>query len=736
MLHLWVNKQTKMSKKILLLLLITFGISSGTLYAQTQVSGKISDKKGEPVIGANVFVKGSFDGGTTNVNGEFKFKTDEAGEQVLVAAFIGYNSIEQKITLAGNSVFLNLLMVESINKLDGVVITAGSFEASDEKKAVVLKSLDIAMTAGATADIAGALNTLPGTQTVGESGRLFVRGGESHETKVFVGGMLVNNFFGASAPNTPARGRFSPFLFSGTMFSTGGYSAEYGQALSSALMLNSKDLAEENQTDISLMSVGGSLAHTKIWNRSSITAELGYSNLQPYFGLVKQSLDWEKAPRSAESSFVFRQKSGRSGLFKLYGNFNIANLGLSQSEIGNEDNKYSLDLTNNFYYLNASYKNSIGEKWTISGGTSMGLTKDNLKIAQAAVKDMEINLHSKVVVTNELSEKVALKIGSEIFANDYEQTFRPTEKSDVFTLDYKDIVSAGFVEVDIYLSNKFVARPGVRVERSSLFNEGNLAPRLSLAYKTGASSQFSFAFGEFFQTPEKEFLKVNEGLTFTKAAHYILNYQVIKSKRVFRAELYHKSYDGLIKFQDFHNTIAYGINNEGRGYANGVDLFWRDRKSIKNGDYWISYSLLDSKRNHRDFTEESRLALFSTHNFSVVYKHFIPRVRTQIGFSYVTNSGRPYHDPNKSGFMNSKTKPFHNLSFNAAFLYKQNIIFYASATNLLGHDNVFGYQFSPVPNDDGIYASRPIGQPAPRFLFVGLFITLTKGKEKNQLDNL
>jgi hypothetical protein len=97
---------------------------------------------------------------------------------------------------------------------------------------------------GATADIAGALNTLPGTQKVGESGRLFVRGGDGNETRTFIDGLVVLDAYKPSAPNTPSRGRFLPFMFKGTSFSTGGYSAEYGQALSSALVLDSKDKGE------------------------------------------------------------------------------------------------------------------------------------------------------------------------------------------------------------------------------------------------------------------------------------------------------------------------------------------------------------------------------------------------------------------------------------------------------------------------------------------------------------
>ena len=132
-----------------------------------------------------------------------------------------------------------------------------------------MKPLDIVTTAGAAGDFVAALQTLPGTTTVNEDGRLFVRGGDATETQVFIDGLRVFQPFNATANNIPTRGRFSPFLFKGITFSTGGYSAEYGQALSGVLLLNTTDLPDQEKTDISIMSVGGGVGHTKIWGDKS-----------------------------------------------------------------------------------------------------------------------------------------------------------------------------------------------------------------------------------------------------------------------------------------------------------------------------------------------------------------------------------------------------------------------------------------------------------------------------------
>ena len=209
-----------------------------TLLAQTRLTGTITDQSGETLVGANVFIKDTYDGASTDANGLYNFATSQHGEAVLVVTYIGFVEKNEIIILNGDSLSINLVLKEAINKMEAVVISAGTFQGGTNTKSEVLKPLDIVTTAGATADIAGALNTLPGTQKVGEEGRLFVRGGAGNETKTFIDGLQVLKPYSTTIPNTPTRGRFSPFMFSGTSFSTGGYSAEYGQALSSALILH------------------------------------------------------------------------------------------------------------------------------------------------------------------------------------------------------------------------------------------------------------------------------------------------------------------------------------------------------------------------------------------------------------------------------------------------------------------------------------------------------------------
>ena len=149
----------------------------------------------------------------------FSFTTTEKGEQVVEATIIGYKPFEQKVNLSGAHITINISLKELITELKAVVISAGAFEASDKKRAAtVLSTMDVLTTGGANADITATVKTLPGAQQIGESEGLFVRGGAGYETKQFIDGMLVNNPFFSSVPDIAQRGRFSPFLFKGTVF--------------------------------------------------------------------------------------------------------------------------------------------------------------------------------------------------------------------------------------------------------------------------------------------------------------------------------------------------------------------------------------------------------------------------------------------------------------------------------------------------------------------------------------
>ncbi|GFD95420.1 TonB-dependent receptor [Alteromonas sp. KUL154] len=715
------------------LLLIVCFLTHTLLIAQTTIKGKVTDTKGNPIEGANVYLEGTYDGTSSDEKGNFSFTTSEEGEQTLTVSFI---SFETYIKTAEVSTFKNLKIIlrEDVNTLDSVTINAGTFEAGDNAKVTALKPLDVVTTASALGDFVGALQTLPGTSSVSEDGRLFVRGGEAEETQIFIDGARVFTPYSPSARNIPTRGRFSPFLFKGITFSTGGYSAEYGQALSSVLLLNTNDEAVKEKTDISLMTVGLGVGNTQIFGKNSLSVNASYINLAPYQKLFPDRNTWNKPVQSLNGEAVYRFRFKNESLLKLYGAYSYTDFDMIQEDINYEDG-FRFGLKNRNLYFNGSYKQHLTNNWTVTGGASFTNDNSKINILDDKVVDNENSAHVKATLKKRFSNRFKLNFGAEYFITDFSEDYS-SETNGNTTYGVDNNIFGSFIEADIFFSKKLATKVGVRMENSELLDEFTISPRASIAYKPGENAQFSFAYGRFYQNPKNEYLKFNTQFKAENTSHFIANYQYVKNKQILRIEGYYKKYQDLVKY-DTDRALPYSnFSNLGEGYSKGIDIFWRDNKNVKNTDYWVSYSFLDTERDYKNYPVKATPNFASKHNLSVVAKHWIADWKSQVGMSYNFASGRSYTNPNKSGFLNQKTKNYNSVSLNWAYLISQQKILYFSVNNVLGTQNVFGYNYKNTPNPAGTFNRQAIIPSADSFFFVGFFWTISDNKKDNQLNNL
>jgi hypothetical protein len=688
------------------------------IVAQTKITGRILDSTNQPLPGANVFIKDSYDGVSSKIDGSFSFVTKEEGNAILVVSFIGYKTKEDSIRLTGSNINIDIILEEEVEELGAVVISAGSFEASDENKAVILRPLDI-VTTGSDADIYSALETLPGTQQIGETEGLFVRGGSSSETVTIIDEMVVQKPFYTSVPDIPSRGRFSPFLFKGIIFSTGGYSAKYGQALSSALILNSQDLPDQTLTAINLMILGLGGAHVQRWENSSIAFEGGYYNLAPYFNVFDQRQEWDTAPIGLETSMNYRLKTSKTGMLKAFASFSYSDLSLFTENLDDPTAKDFFGLRADNYYTNLSYREIFGDDWTFFAGASFSLDKDTFELNSDLVNQDERLSQGKISVTKQVFNSSFITFGGEVQNMIYKNSFNELSAR----LD--EVYLAGFLETDIFFTNDFAARIGLRGEHSKAIGKYNLAPRVSLAYRLGTYDQLNFAYGKFYQTPFKDFLIQTTNFNYENASHYIFNYQYINDTRTFRIEVYYKDYDNLVKGNLYTPPFIEPIvpfSNDGSGYAKGIDIFWRDRETFDMTDYWLSYSYLNTKRDFINFPGLATPTFATPHTFSAVVKHWVPAITTSFGITYTFATGRPYYNPNNPEYLGDKTKNYNNLSLNFSYLttiYNNFTVIFFSVDNLIGFENIYGYNYST----NGA-VRRPILPPATRAYFLGMFINI------------
>ncbi len=749
-------------KSIILLLLIAF---SQSLKSQTLLSGKITDNHNKILPGISVAIKDSYDGATSDSAGNYSFTTTEKGAHLLQATSTGYKSFEQNIILQGTSLHVNISLKEQITELKAVVITAGTFEASDQKRASALNPIDIVTTASANGDITSALKTLPGTQQVGESEGLFVRGGTATETKIFIDGTLVNNFFYSSEPNQATRGRFNPFLFKGTVFSSGGYSALYGQALSSVLLLESIDLPEKTSADFGLSYLGANAGLQKLSKnkKSSWGITYAYTNLALVYNLIKQQFDYFKVPELNEVDANFRIKTSATGMLKYYGYLSTTNVGFRSQDVDSLNMKDAFGLKNINMYHNLSWREKLGKGWRMNTGASYSTNRDKItnELQNGEDQKQEIvndplyayknfNLlnksiyeNAKVVFEKKVGGLNTIRFGSEYNYSNEKGTY--TEYNDSsFIQTVKENLFAGFAETDIYITNNLAAKAGVRAEHSQLINEWNIAPRASLAYKFNDNSQASVAYGIFYEDPERKYLPTINQLHFAEATHYIAQYQKIANERTFRTEIFYKKYKDLFKTDlNSYGTFT-AINNNGFGDAKGIEFFYRDKKTIKNVDFWISYSYLDTKRDFLNYPFAIEPSFATKHTASLVIKKFVTKLKTGFNASYTYASGRPYYNINYDYNTNAykifdagHTKDYNNLSLSLNYLptigkpkAKGFTVFVLSLTNVLGANNVYTYNYS-ASNENKI----AVTPPSKRFFFLGCFVSLGVDRTQDNIDN-
>ncbi|HEY0680318.1 MAG TPA: carboxypeptidase-like regulatory domain-containing protein [Chitinophagaceae bacterium] len=751
------NRNFGKNGSIQLLLFVMFLLFADNVIAQTTISGKVKDNKGKPIPGASIAIKDTYDGGTSDSLGNYRFKTSEKGEQILLASSIGFKILEEKINITDRSIQIDFVLKEEPNELKAVVVSAGTFEASDTKRTTVLNPIDIVTTASANADVTGAIRTLPGTQQVGESEGLFVRGGTAQESKVFIDGTMVNNFFFSSVPDIAQRGRFSPFIFKGTVFSSGGYSALYGQALSSVLLLESVDFPERSSASLGISTVGLSGGYQQLSKKKNASwgISYAYTNLELYYRIVKQKPDFFRKPALHNSEANFRIKTSRTGILKFYGYFNWSDLGIRRPDIDSAVLKNAFSLKNLNMYSNLSWREKLGSKWKMNIGLSYSTNTDDIqqKLQDQGNKELEFTgepyaskwfdltskadlAQVKAVFDRRLAGLSVLRFGGEYLASrdrsDFTNYFVTKAKN-----KFDDHLKAGFVEADIYLTNDIAAKVGTRIEHSSVINKTNLVPRISLAYKAGDNGQFSAAYGIFYQKPDRQILLFQRQLDYSKATHYILNYQKVSRNYTLRTEIFYKKYQGLIK-------TGIDTTNLGYGDAKGFEVFWRDRKTFKNVDYWISYSYLDTKRDYLNFPFAITPNFASKHTASLVLKKFVTKMKTQFNGSYTFATGRPYYNIRYSQSENKykiadqgRTIPYNSLSFSVNYLpdigktdAKRFTVFVFSVTNVLNSKQVFGYNYSY----NGL-VKEAVVPPARQFFFIGCFLSFGVDRSQDVINS-
>lgn len=229
-------------KCVVVAIIFIMGFLPSYLNAQSATTGKISGRvvdsqTGEPLPGANIFIPGTNLGTASDLDGRYLILNVPAGTYIIKCQFIGYKdvTVENVKVLVGISVDLNFNLDATLITGEEVVISAERpIIAKDQTGSMRVVTAEFAQNMPIRG-VTSILATSAGVVQDERGGALNIRGGRTDETSYIIDGVLSNDpLTGRRAGSVPAR------AVEEMMLMTGGYNAEYGNAMSGVVNIITK----------------------------------------------------------------------------------------------------------------------------------------------------------------------------------------------------------------------------------------------------------------------------------------------------------------------------------------------------------------------------------------------------------------------------------------------------------------------------------------------------------------
>jgi len=698
-----------------------------TLFIPNNVnqSGIIVDCNGKAIENVHVYTENNLTETFSDNKGSYSIK--DAGEDsdstILYFEAIGYEPVELKVK-AGQ--IQKITLYEKAVNIDEVIVKSDRHGRISNYAAqkVEINPFEVYTSPTAFGDILGALKIIPGAQSPGNDGRLYVRGGNSEESKTFIDGMMIYNPYTLSQKNVSVRGRFSPNLFQGISLQSGGYGSEFGQALSGLLSLNTKDKLD-SKIDINISSTGVEAAVVKLQQQSQISLGINYTNMRPYGQVFKDDYTWKKYYEDISGNFL--------GIFNLSKRLNAkTQLSFSKSLVDyghrNIDSiLFNNDISETYVWGQTTWHYDFSKNSRLFLGSN--ITIDQFKGTDVSIQgdSVETNVifsHHKIFYELK-KKKLTYTAGVEAFYSRFDQNYRFITD---YSSDINDLVLSNFYQVTFFPIDRTCLTFGVRTEYASAIDKYNLAPRLYASHKFNDNHILSFSAGSYFQNPGNDYLKLDKKLSFIKSNNVTLTYAYAKNRSKFQVDSYYKQYVNLITYDDY-GLFHTHLGNNGDGYAYGTDVFLKGFVDML--EYWVSYSYIDSERLQQSYSQRRMPDLISGHSFKFDLKYWLSPIRSLLGAGYHIESGT-YGEVMINGHKTTMKTPFRNsLTLNLSYLPFNNTIIHFSCQNVLGSNNIYGYTGSAYLNK---YKAETT--PSKRFYYIALLLSFNASKINNQLNSL
>jgi hypothetical protein len=705
--------------------------------ATHSLRGTVSTRTGTPVPAASIFLLEAVDAASSDGAGRFVLRTAAQGRVTLVARHIGFAPATVVVPVdTGADIGIQLL--PQATTLTPIHVQAGAYSAGNER-GMTLTALEVVTTPGATADVARAIQTLPGVQSVDEGTALFVRGGDATETKVLLNNTVMLSPYNYEAPTGNFTVTVNPFLLDGIFFSSGGFGARYGNVLSGVVDLRTAGRpVQSSVTGVAGLASVSTEADLALAHGLAVHATAARNDTHLLFRVNGATRSYAPAPNGTDVSGSVIYNYRPTAEFKTFAIDRRSAVGIGIKD-PSYNGGYAADVHSSM--VQAGWKDVFGSVSPTASVSYSTVHRDEA-FGVFDLGNVEHWAQAFAQVAWEQSDRLTLRTGGDAdwrAANfvgsipELGDDRAPGARSIEFDSPARGSHSGVFGEADVRALEDLRLIAGVRTDYSAFTRTRTLDPRLSAAYKLGDAT-LTAAIGEYHQVADPLYFATgigSPGLAPMSARQLVFGGQLGDDKPIARIELYHKSYRDLVGLT--RDKVVVG---DGTGETNGADVFVRKQIwpffSVRT-----TYSFLHARRTDPSTGVVARSPYDVTHSVIVVGDQALPRgwsvsgaVRYATGKPYTPVAGAAFDSLRRVwtpayGAANSLRMPAYAKVDLAVSRYTKPsrsfvLVYFFSLDNILDRENLYQYTY----NTD--YTQRiPVRSLFNRSFYLGASLTHT-----------
>lgn len=725
---------------ILLMVMVDF-VSCQTSVLKGSIEGLVIDADTKTsLIGTNVIIVGTVMGAATDINGKFFIKNIPVGNYVLQFDYIGYQQIKKTdiIVRSQRTTFVAAEMKIEPLKTETVSVTAGYFSNTESQPTSVISfdNEEIRRAPGSAGDVSRIMMSLPGLAKVNDqSNNLIVRGGNPIENTFYIDNIEIPNInhFPHQAASGGPIGILNVDFIQDVAFLTGGFSAAYGDKLSSIMDIKFREGNRsefDGQLDLNWAGFGGvfegPLFKKSSWLFSVRRSYLDFvvdkfdvgSTVAPIYGDIQAKIVYDLNSNYkltllcilADDHNAPDKKTGEENYMTHYGNQDLyqSTFGLNWPAIWGKSGYSNTSLSTTINTYDEDFYETFTGKYDIKNRTD-----------EQTYKFRNVN-HFRLNKKHAIEFGIDAKYLTEKHDNWYAATTNDIGEP-VPELYLKDEISAekagGFVSYIYQPFYRLQSTFGLRADYFSRNKETSLSPRLALSYQLTQRAKFNGSTGIFYQNLPLLLLSQNDkfsALKNLKAIHYILGIEYLLTENTkLTLEIYQKKYENfpmdplqpaifIIDNNYFSNYQT--LQDNGKAESKGIELMVQ-KKLAQNFYGLASVSYFRSRYLGLDDTWRNRSY---DNRFTFSFEGgFKPNHKWEFSARWIFAGGVPY-----TPFDNEKSAQYHHAVYDESrinqdrypdyhsmnvrldrrfFFSHSDIVFYLSVWNVYDQKNIANY---------------------------------------------